>query len=135
MGMEDGEQYGLMERLAGAAKEDAGGISVVTKFKGTRVNPDERGSISGISEENFLPENLVLGVIQGIAGEMYDIYQEIHRGTGIRADRLAASGNGVRRNPALREALEKMFRAKLEITGYQEEAACGAALSALYMKE
>lgn len=135
MGMEDGEQYGLMERLARSAKEDAGGISVVTKFKGTRVNPDERGSISGISEENFLPENLVLGVIQGIAGELYEIYHEIHRGTGICADRLAASGNGVRKNPALREALEKMFRAKLAITDYQEEAACGAALSALYVKE
>ena len=113
-------------------REDAGGIQVITKFKGTRVNPEVRGSISGLSEENFLPENLVLGAIQGIAREYCDIYQEIYRGTGIQAEKLIASGNGARRNEVLRDTLKKMFQAELEITAFQEEAACGAALSVLF---
>lgn len=134
MGLEDKEQYGLMERLAGEAREDAGGLQIVTKFKGTRVNPEVRGRIEGLSEENFRPENLVLGVIEGISREFYDIYGEIYKGTGIRAEKLIASGNGVRRNPALREALKRMFGAELELTEFREEAACGAALSVLYVR-
>lgn len=132
MGLGTEEQYDIMEKLAKSAREDAGGIQVVTKFKGTRVNPEIRGSISGLSEENFLPENLVLGVIQGIAREYYEIYQEIYQGTGIGAEKLIASGNGARRNEVLRDTLRKLFQAELEITAFQEEAACGAALSALY---
>ncbi len=132
MGLDAKEQYGVMEKLAKSAREDAGGIQVITKFKGTRVNPEVRGSISGLSEENFLPENLVLGAIQGIAREYCDIYQEIYRGTGIRAEKLIASGNGARRNEVLRDTLKKMFQAELEITAFQEEAACGAALSVLF---
>lgn len=132
MGIESDEQYGIMEKLARSAKEDAGGIQVVTKFMGTRVNPELRGNISGLSEENFLPENLVLGVIQGIIREFYDIYQEIHLGVGIRAEKLIASGNGVRRNEVLQDNLKRMFQTDLEMAAFQEEAACGAALSALY---
>lgn len=132
MGLGAEEQYGIMEKLAKSAREDAGGIQVVTKFKGTRVNPEIRGSISGLSEENFLPENLVLGVIQGIAREYYEIYQEIYQGTGIGAEKLIASGNGARRNEVLRDTLKKLFQAELEITAFQEEAACGAALSMLF---
>lgn len=134
MGLEAGEQYQMMERLARDAGEDAGGLKIVTKFKGTRVNPDVRGRITGLSEENFLPENLVAGVIQGIAQEFYEIYQEIYKGTGIRAQKLIASGNGARKNSVLRDTLKKRFQAELELTDFQEEAACGAALSALYVK-
>lgn len=134
MGIESGEQYGIMEKLARSAKKDAGGIRVVTKFMGTRVNPELRGNISGLSEENFLPENLVLGVIQGIIREFYDIYQEIYLGVGIRAEKLIASGNGIRRNEVLRDNLKRMFRTDLEMATFQEEAACGAALSALYVE-
>lgn len=134
MGIESGEQYGIMEKLARSAQKDAGGIRVVTKFMGTRVNPELRGNISGLSEENFLPENLVLGVIQGIIREFYDIYQEIHLGVGIRAEKLIASGNGVRRNEVLQDNLKRMFQTDLEMAAFQEEAACGAALSALYVE-
>ena len=81
-----------------------------------------------------LPENLVLGLIQGIVQEYYDIYREIYQGVGIRAEKLIASGNGARRNEGLRDTLKKVFQAELEITPFQEEAACGAALSALYVE-
>lgn len=134
MGLESGEQYGIMEKLAKLAGEDAGGIRVVTKFKGTRVNPQLKGSISGLCEENFLPENLVLGVIQGIVREFYDIYQEIYRGAGIQAEKLIVSENGARKNEVLRDNLKKMFQAELEMAAFQEEAACGAAFSVLFFQ-
>jgi sugar (pentulose or hexulose) kinase len=132
MGLKAEEQYELMERLVKSAGADAGGIRVDTRFQGTRTNPELLGSISGISEENLRPENLVRGFIQGIAGEYYEIYKKISRGLGIKAEKLLASGNGVRKNAALREALESLFQAELTLTDLQEEAACGAALSARY---
>lgn len=132
MGLKTEEQYELMERLAKAAGKDAGGIRVDTRFQGTRVNPELLGSISGISAENFRPENLVLGFIQGIAGEYYGIYENIARGVGIKAEKLIASGNGARRNAILCETLKELFQAELTLSEFREEAACGAALSARY---
>ena len=45
-------------------------------------------------------------------------------------DRLAASGNAVRKNPALVRALERVFGCRVCIPVHQEEAAFGAALFA-----
>lgn len=52
---------------------------MTTLFQGTRTYPELRGHIEGISENNFLPENLTLGVIQGIAREYYELYQVFMR--------------------------------------------------------
>ena len=129
MGLEDQTQYELMNRLAESAQENAGGLHVQTCFQGTRTNPALRGSIRGISERNFTPENLVLGTVRGIAEEYYGLYQTIHSGTGLQARKLAASGGGVRKNPALQKALKELFQAELTLTDIPEEAACGAAIS------
>ena len=42
---------------------------------------------------------------------------------------MTASGNGFRKNRHLLEAFEKVFHKKPVLSLYQEEAACGAALS------
>lgn len=129
-------QYGTMEALAQKAlamREGTDcGLRVSTTFKGTRVDPDMRGSITGIDENNFTPGNLILGVLEGMTRELYDMYMTICAGTGIRAERVVASGNGVRRNPVLQRLIAQMFRAKLQLSDCEEEAACGAALSCEY---
>lgn len=125
------EQYKVMEKLA--EKGFAGGntIKVVTAFRGSRVNPGLRGSISGIDEDNFTPEAMVCGVLEGMARELFELYGQIHAITGLEAKRLVASGNGLRRNRILREIFSQMFEAELTLAPYEEEAAYGAAVGSL----
>lgn len=130
LGAEDREQYAVMEELIRGADLHADHMNVVTKFKGTRTDPNVRGSISGLSEDNFTPQSMIIGVLTGIAQELYDMYSLIHEGTGIRVNRLLGSGNGVRRNKTLQAIFSDMFGSKLELSPYEEEAASGAAVSA-----
>ncbi len=130
------EQQVFREKSDFASKKrDANFMHVETTFHGTRTDPDKRGSITNLSEDNFTPQNLVLGVLNGIARELYDLYVLIHEGTGITARRLVGSGNGVRRNPVLRQIFEEMFQARLELSAYEEEAACGAAAGSAGLPE
>lgn len=128
-GVQAALQYEIMEKLARQASSSAGELKVTTTFNGTRVDPGLRGSITNVSEDNFTPENLVLGVLKGMAQELYDMFDIIRRGTGIRAEKLIASGNGVRKNEILRQIFASMFGADLQLAHYEEEAACGAAIS------
>ena len=131
-----------MSRLAEEAYETS--LIVNTQFQGTRENPEERGSILNISEDNFTPGGLIVGVLQGISRELYDMYSAIQAETGeqgpLPADSesetgdkravIIGSGNGLRRNPLLQRIIEEMFDAQLAISDLEEEAACGAAWAA-----
>ena len=134
LGQGDQAQYAVMEKLVKEV-DPADCMHVVTKFGGTRIDPSVRGSISNISENNFTPGGLVYGTLRGISQELYDWYDIIHKGTGINVSRLLGSGNGVRKNAILRELFSEMFRCPLELSRYEEEAACGAASSYLYRKQ
>lgn len=105
-------------------------MQVVTTFHGTRVNPALRGSITNISEDNFTPEGLAYGVLDGMAQELYDMFCLIQNGTGIKAEHIVASGNGLRKNKVLRDIFSHKFQADVTLAQYEEEAACGAAISA-----
>ena len=72
----------------------------------------------------------MLGVLRGIVREYYGFFQVIHEGTGLKVEKLMGSGGALRKNPALRQAFQDMFRAELALTDIPEEAACGAAVSA-----
>ena len=130
-GGEEQEQYDTMMRLAQAGEQLLDGMEVTTTFNGTRIDPTLRGSISNISEDNFTPESMVYGVLAGMAQELYNLYRLIHEGTGITADHLIASGNGLRKNPVLQRIFQKMFGAELVLAPCKEEAARGAAMSSI----
>lgn len=125
----DKSQYEKMEQLARAGQQQKDRMKVNTTFNGTRVHPELRGSILNVSEENFTPEGLVYGVLEGMAAELYEMFRMIQKGTGIQAEHLIASGNGLRRNPVLQEICSDMFGVTLTLADYVEEAACGAAVS------
>jgi len=127
----DEPQYAVMERLARAAADAEDGMRVSTLFRGTRTEPARRGGISNLSEENFTPEGLVYGVLQGMADELHEHYLRIQAGAGLRAKRLIGSGNGLRRNPVLQEVFSKTFQMELSLPPLEEEAACGAAGASL----
>lgn len=127
--VEIGDLYGLMERLANAGHRAEDPLRIATLFHGTRQNPTLRGSISNLGEDNFTPQALTYGILNGMARELYEMFEMIADGTGIHADTLVASGNGLRHNKVLQEICEEMFGCKLQMARYQEEAACGAAIS------
>lgn len=132
-GGEDRSLYGVLTDLAEKGRKEKDRMRVCTAFHGTRVNPDLRGSITNLSEDNFTPEGLTYGVLEGMARELYDMYCLMREGTDLKAEALVASGNGLRMNPVLQEICKSMFGADLTLAPYKEEAACGAAISGTMM--
>ena len=121
--------YEAMNRLA--LEADAGGLRVDPRFAGTRREPDRRGVISGLSEENFTPARLIRATLEGMAGELYEGYEAMKPFLREAPARLTASGNAVRRNPALQRILGETFGLPVALSPWREEAARGAALFAL----
>ncbi len=101
-------------------------LRIDTTFCGTRGNPNLRGAISDISLTNFTPAHLVHGILQGMVHELYTRYEKFWLKS--RPPALVGGGNGIRRNPQLRQAVEKQFGLPLSIPQHSEEAAYGAAL-------
>lgn len=132
-GSEDRSLYGVLADLAEKGRKEKDRMRVCTAFHGTRVNPDLRGSITNLSEDNFTPEGLTYGVLEGMARELYDMYCLMREGTDLKAEALVASGNGLRMNPVLQEICKSIFSADLTLAPYKEEAACGAAISGTMM--
>ena len=102
-------------------------VKMDTRFSGTRQDPTVCGSITGLREDNFRAADLLVAAIDGMSRELHDMY----RASGVRVKRITGSGNGLRRNPALRRVTEKMFGMPLRFPAHREEAAVGAAMSAL----
>lgn len=118
----------MYEKMAEALDKCAAPeLHVITTFCGTRSEPEKKGAILNISTENFTPYNLTLGMLNGIAQELYIMYEKMQK----PRTELVASGNGVRNNRILQQILEQKFGIRLHIPKHNEEAAYGAALYAL----
>ena len=125
-GKED-SQYDVLAKLAGRYKKFNDELKVSTCFMGTRANPNLRGSINGISENNFTPEAFAYGVFEGMADELFSMYQEINTVKSVNIQKLIASGNALRLNKILCEIFSEKFDAPIELSKCKEEAATGAA--------
>lgn len=131
-GKEEG-QYGLMEKLAWEVAESQERLRVDTSFMGTREKPEARGSIENMSQDNFTPGHLIYGVLEGMARELYNMYRKISGQTG-EAEKVTASGNGIRKNKVLQHICREIFQREIELAQCKEEAAWGAALWSLESK-
>ncbi|MBR5239410.1 MAG: hypothetical protein IKW04_02395 [Clostridia bacterium] len=124
-GLEDKPYYDVMNCLAKEGLASGNIVNISTTFAGTRENPNLRGAITNIGEENFTPQSFAAGLLAGMAEELYELYQKMpHEGV----TKLVASGNGVRKNPVLRQVIEEVFGMKLTIPDHTEEAAFGVAM-------
>jgi sugar (pentulose or hexulose) kinase len=123
----DKEIYRRMNAIAAETAEGASGITVDTRFSGTRLEPNLRGSISGIGVNNFTVDNLIRGFVEGMIRELAEMASlaEIKGFT-----RIIASGNAVRRNPVVLDVIKSIFDLPCYISTKKEAAACGAAYSA-----
>jgi sugar (pentulose or hexulose) kinase len=124
----DEEVYNRMNAIAAATEEGASGITVDTRFGGTRLDPNLRGSISGIGVDNLTIANLTRGFIEGMVREL----AEMASAAGVNEfTRIIASGNAVRKNPAVPDVIESIFGLPCYVSTYREAAALGAAYSAV----
>jgi sugar (pentulose or hexulose) kinase len=125
--LSDEEIYKRMNAIAAETAEGASGISVDTRFSGTRLEPNLRGCISGIGVRNFNPSNLTRGFIEGMVREL----AEMASAASFKDfTRIIAGGNAVRRNPVVPDLIESIFGFPCYISTEREAAARGAAYAA-----
>ena len=122
--------YAAMDREAAKAEPLSDPITVKPLFSGTRTDPSLRASITGLSTENFTPRHLITGTMEGMAGELFAMY-ESYLAAGGKPLPLYGSGNGLRKNPYLQRCFVRLFASDLILSTDPEEAAKGAALYAL----
>ena len=123
-GQRPSDLYGAMARYQQNAADAS--LRFDNAFCGTRQNPAQRGSIRGISADNFTPREFCLGILEGIVCELADLAFSI----GAPVSTLVGAGNALRKNPLLQQLCEKRFGMPLCLPTYREEAAVGAALYA-----
>ena len=125
--------YEDIGKLLGTKSSQNASLRFSTLLCGSRSCPDERGSITGLSLENFTPEDFAWAALEGICGELFEMYTQMISQLSSKESPvlLVGSGNGIRKNPALQKLFEERFHAKLQIPLYQEEASYGAALYAM----
>lgn len=119
--LDDNAIYAIMDKMVQNA---ASSLDVDTRFAGTRADPLVRGSINGISADDFFPEELTKGVLNGMVTELFDMFNKMQ--SEITA--LICSGNGVRKNSHLRMLAKERFGVDVLLPAHLEEAAFGAAL-------
>lgn len=117
--------YLVMDKMA-AEDTDNCSLSVDTRFCGTRREPDIKGAILQITEENFTPQQLTRGFLMGMCRELYAFYEQMEQLMEKKCTHLVGSGNGVRKNNILQHYLEETFKMPLKIPANTEEAAFGA---------
>lgn len=122
--------YLLMERLLRQEPNMASDLTVNPLFLGTRGQPDVRGSVEGITLDNFTPGNLAHAFLQGMVDELYAFYAAFQANTAKPFRSLIGSGNALRANPYLCTKVQATFGIPLVLSNFAEEAALGAALCA-----
>ena len=120
--------YAAMDRALAAQPEPlTDELQIRTTLCGTRENPALRGEIQNLGLDNFTPLALMNGFLDGMVDELLTMTKE----TGCKASFLVGSGNGLRRNLPLQRRFSAALNLPLHIPLHREEAAFGAALSAL----
>ena len=123
-GLPDEPRYDVLNAFAKAGLEQGAVPKIRTTFAGTRENPAVKGSMIEIEENNFTPEGFSAGVLYGMVGELFEMYEKMPH-THIKT--IVASGNGVRKNPLLQQVIEAIFQLPVTLPDHTEEAAFGAA--------
>ena len=124
-GEKQGKVYDQM--LSAIEGKTTGSLTVDTRFMGTRVNPEIKGSVQNITPENFTPAELIFGAIEGMTTELYDMFETLN----VPFENLVGSGNGIRKTPAFAQSLSRRFGKTLRIPAHKEEACFGCAIFSL----
>jgi sugar (pentulose or hexulose) kinase len=122
--------YEQLNQMAESVSPGADGLCCEPLFAGTRLDPTIRGSITGLSPQNFTARHLARAVLEGMARSLRDGYRAIEQITGCPRTCLVAAGNGLRENRLLSQIVSQSFALPITFTSYREEPAYGAAVVA-----
>ena len=106
-------------------------LEISTRFSGTREHPRERAAIHNLGADNFTPRHFIVGVLEGAARELFDLYKVMRPELAQKPEMLIGSGNAMRLCRPLQRIVSEMFDMPIHIPRYKEEAGYGAALFAL----
>ncbi|MDE6940155.1 MAG: hypothetical protein K2P40_04325, partial [Lachnospiraceae bacterium] len=98
---------------------------------GARGKDGSFGSVRNLTEENFHPSDLIRAYVTGMAEELHRLYLSFPPKLREGRRRIAASGNGIRRNRLLAQEVERLFGMPVVFGEWKEEAATGAAMMAV----
>jgi sedoheptulokinase len=119
---------GLWERMEAlvSGQEDSCGLELNPLYWGKRSDPASRGFIQGLNDKNFTPSNLIYSTLEGVVNILIEMVDDriIEK-----KKSLVGSGNALRKNEILRKVTERIFRKKLFVPLYEEEAAIGATIN------
>lgn len=115
-----------------ATQPGADGLTFLPFLNGERTPdlPEARGSLLGISANNFTPQNLVRAVIEGVSFGVLGGLDLILEGR--RADVIYVIGGGSR-SKAWRQLLADATGARIEVPVEEEAGSLGAAIQAIYV--
>ncbi len=129
-GISSDRLYPNMDKLSEGFETLEDKLVISTQFSGTRENPALRGSIQNLGIDSFTPQHFVIGVLEGIVDELYQMYKQQSKVQKNHTD-LIGSGNGIRNSAVMRKMFSKKFDLPIRVPLHKEEAAYGAALSAM----
>ena len=118
--------YAAMDRAL-AAEEPVDALCVRTTLCGTRDDPALRGEIKNLGLANFTPIAMMNGFLDGMVDELLAMTKD----AGCKVSFLVGSGNGLRKNLPLQKRFSAALHLPMHIPLHREEAAFGAALTAL----
>ncbi|MGE3776940.1 MAG: sedoheptulokinase, partial [Pirellulaceae bacterium] len=130
IGSTAGQLYAAMNRLAAEVPAGSDGLLCQPCFAGTRANAAARGTIRGLSPQNFTVAHLARATLEGMANDYREAYQQLSTMCGRRHAQMAVAGNGLRANDVLAQIVVETVGIPLAVTRHQEAAAFGAALVA-----
>lgn len=126
LGVDTPSCYAAMDALLAESPRPQDLPRITPLFQGTRQEPGLRGSIEGLSTENFTPLHLIWAMMEGMTWELYQM-AALYEAAGGAPAPLIGSGNGLRKNPFLQDCIRETFGRELRLSSCNEEAATGAA--------
>ncbi|MGH7199892.1 MAG: FGGY-family carbohydrate kinase, partial [Planctomycetaceae bacterium] len=124
------EIYERLTALATPLPPDNEGLVCEPLWRGTRRQPHATGTFRGVRFENFTPGHVARAVLTGIAAGLHSFYESAGESRPASVERIIGSGNGLRKNPLLRDILSQTFGLPVVLPAHHEEAAFGTALLA-----
>jgi len=107
----------------------ADGMACLPLFLGERGREGEYAFFRNITDRNFTPENMVKALVQGMAVELHRYYGALPPEVTGKFTTLVGAGNGIRRNPHLITAVERLYGKPLSLLDLTEESCLGAAIN------
>jgi xylulokinase len=127
-----GRSFDQYSELALSAAPGAGGLTLVPYFDGERTPnlPDARGSLQGITHENFTPANIARASIEGVMSGLAYAAQAV-TALGVKRERILLIG-GAARNLAVQQITREIFGQEITVPPIGEYVADGAAKQAAW---